>query len=102
GILQVQIGFSGAMTQTVTRQITPASDSVVFDTTVVIPDGTSGPVAITAIARNTLDVAGLDGPVRVTVVSGTAGDTIRPQVNLVASSTDRLELKDSIQITVSG
>jgi hypothetical protein len=102
GIILVQLNLTGAMNQPVVKQVTPVSDSVVFDTTVVIPAGTTGAISITASARNTLDVSGQDGPIRVNVVSGTAGDTIAPLVNLVATASDRLEIKDSLSVTVSG
>ena len=102
GIIQVQLNFTGAFTQSVVRQVTPTADSVVFDTTVVVPEGVAGQLSIIAVARNALDVAGQDGPIRVNVVSSTAGDTIVPGVESVASSNQRLELKDSITVTVEG
>ena len=68
----------------------------------VVPAGVAGALSVTAIARNALDVAGQDGPFRLNVVSTTAGDSIKPRVRSIASSPERLELKDSIQIVVTG
>ncbi len=102
GIIQIQINFAGAFTRSVVKTITPAADSVVFDTTVVVPTGVFGALSITAVARNALDVAGQDGPLIVNVVSASAGDTIKPWLVALASSPERLELKDSITVVVTG
>jgi hypothetical protein len=102
GIIQVQLNFAGAFSRQVVKQIVPPADSVVLDTTVVVPTGISGTLSVTAIARNSLDVSGQDGPINVTVVSATAGDTIRPRVQSSASSAERMELKDSITVVITG
>ncbi|MGE0705489.1 MAG: YncE family protein, partial [Vicinamibacterales bacterium] len=102
GVIQIQINFAGAFTRQVVKQVVPPSDSIVFDTTVVVPAGVSGALQISAVARNALDVSGQDGPIAVNVVSATAGDTIRPRILAVSTSTERLELKDSITVTITG
>jgi hypothetical protein len=102
GIIQVQINFAGAFTRQVIKQIVPPADSVVFDTTVVVPVGVSGALQVTAVARNALDVSGQDGPIAVNVVSATAGDTIRPRIQALSTSAERLELKDSVTVTITG
>jgi hypothetical protein len=102
GIIQIQLNFAGAFARQVVKAVTPPVDSIVFDTTVVVPLGVSGALSITAIARNALDVSGQDGPITINVVSATAGDTIRPRVQSTASSPERLELKDSITVVVTG
>jgi hypothetical protein len=102
GITQIQLNFTGAFTRQVVKQITPPSDSVVFDTTVVVPTAVSGPLSVTAVARNSLDVSAQDGPITVNVVSATQGDTIRPRVRVTSTSAERMELKDSVTVVVEG
>lgn len=102
GIIQLQLLFSGAFTRTVVKPVQPPVDSIVFDTTVVVPNGVAGALNIAAVARNSLDVSGQDGPITVNIVSATAGDTIRPRVLTTATSNERMELKDSITVVVTG
>lgn len=102
GIIQIQVNFAGAFIRQVVKPIAPSQDSVVLDTTVVVPAGITGPLTITAVARNALDVSGQDGPIAVTVISATSGDTIRPRVQSNATALERLELKDSVTVVVSG
>ena len=102
GIIQLQLNFSGAFTQTVVKSVNPASDSVVFDTTIVVPDSASGALAIAAVARNSLDVSGQFGPVQVNLVSATAGDSIRPQVRSFATAPERLELQEMVALEITG
>ncbi len=102
GINEIEFTLSGVINQTITRPINPADDSVRVDTTVALPLGTSGQLAVSVRAKNTLDVNGVDGPVTANVVQGTGGDTISPAVDVAVSALPSLELTDSIFVTVSG
>ncbi|MHB1193359.1 MAG: YncE family protein [Longimicrobiales bacterium] len=102
GITQIRIEIRGALDTTIVKAITPPADSVVVDTTIAIPVNTLGPLQITAIARNALDVAGQDGPLSMIVVPPGAGDTIRPVLRHVSSAPARMELQDSVTIQVTG
>jgi YVTN family beta-propeller protein len=102
GISRVRITVAGAFQAEVNKTITPPRDSVVVDTIIPIPAGITGPIQITAIAWNTLDVAGQDGPLGMGVVGAGAGDTLRPVVGHVAAAVDRMELQDSVFIQVTG
>ena len=42
GIIQLQINFSGAFDQAVVKEVNPATDSIVFDTTIVVPSAAAG------------------------------------------------------------
>jgi hypothetical protein len=61
-----------------------------------------GPLQITAIARNSLDVSGQDGPLSMIVVPAGAGDTIRPVLKHISSAPARMELLDSVTVQVTG
>jgi hypothetical protein len=103
GLNRVQIQLSGQVNETLTRLVDPPSlDTVVFDTVVAIPPTARGTLNVTARGRNGQGLEGLDGPVPLTVVEGTAGDTISPTVRLSVSVADFLELQDSAVVIVAG
>ncbi len=102
GILSVQVATSGASEQTIIRNFNPPVDSVVFDTALVIPAGVTGDMDVTASARSTLDIVGQDGPVTVLVSTVSNGDNISPTGTLMADAPARMELQDSVDVTVSG
>ncbi|MEZ4422875.1 MAG: hypothetical protein R3E98_05665 [Gemmatimonadota bacterium] len=102
GIVQVQLRSRGAADQTLTRTFNPPQDSIAFDTSFVVPDAAVGPLQLEAAARSTLDVEGVDGPVTLVVVSSSAADTIRPSGKIALDAPTRMELGDSVRVTVSG
>lgn len=102
GITQVRIEIRGAVDTTIVKAITPPADSLVVDTTVAIPATALGPLQITTIARNSLDVSGQDGPLSMVVVPPGAGDTIRPSLKHISSAPARMELQDSVVVQVTG
>ncbi|HSW31871.1 MAG TPA: hypothetical protein VLH75_20475 [Longimicrobiales bacterium] len=102
GITQVRIEIRGALDTTIVKAITPPADSVVVDTTIAIPVNTLGPLQITAIARNSLDVSGQDGPLSMIVVGPGAGDTIRPVLKHASSAPVRMETQDSVTVQITG
>jgi hypothetical protein len=71
GIIQVQIEVGGAFQASVVKSINPASDSILLDTIILVPEDAIGPITVTAIARNNLDVTGQDGPITLNVVHRT-------------------------------
>ena len=104
GITQVRIDLGGAFTRTLTRTFTAPMDSVVVDTVVGVPAGTTGALTVTAVARNTLDVSGQDGPLNLTVISSGVGDTIVPRLKqtVTTPSSDRMEVQDLLTLQVTG
>lgn len=102
GITQVRLEITGAFQATLVRSISPPQDSVVMDTIVAIPTGVSGAIQVLGVARNNLDVAGQDGPLNLTVLSGGPGDTIAPRLTHEESAPERMELQDSVVIRVRG
>ena len=104
GVRQVEItvtGIAGVVPSLILTPISPVQDSLVLDTIVAIPAGVTGTMTITARAWNTLDVIGQAGPFTVTVTSATGVDDIPPGVQLTATSDERLELQDFIDIDVT-
>ncbi|MEZ4417440.1 MAG: hypothetical protein R3E10_16925 [Gemmatimonadota bacterium] len=102
GIVQVQLRSTGADEQTLTRSFNPPQDSIAFDTAFVIPDAAVGPLQLVAGARSTLDVEGTDGPITLVVVNSAAADTIRPSGKIAVDAPGRMELGDSVRVTVTG
>ena len=102
GIISVEFEITGAFEANVTQSFNPPPDSVRVDTAVVIPAGTTGSIDVLARARNSLDVAGQDGPVRLTVTAGGATDVSPPSLSMTIASPDRLEARDSLQVQVTG
>lgn len=102
GIIQVRWVISGAFDTTIVRTISPPRDSIVVDTVITIPETAVGPMQITAVARNALDVSGQDGPLTMLVVATGAGDTISPVLKHSSSAPDRMEIQDSVTVVVTG
>ncbi len=102
GIISVEFEITGAFEANVTQSFNPPPDSVRVDTAVVIPAGTTGSIDVLARARNSLDVAGQDGPVRLTVTAGGATDVSPPSLSMTIASPDRLGARDSLQVQVTG
>jgi hypothetical protein len=102
GIIQIRLDVTGAFNASIVRNITPPSDSVVVDTVIAIPAGISGEIQVSATARNNLDVAGQDGPITLTVLAGSVGDTILPRLKHTTTAPVRMELQDSVSIVVTG
>ncbi len=101
GIRQVEIEVTGVVTETILVPISPVLDSLVLDTIVAIPAALSGNMTITARAWNTLDVIGQAGPFTLTVTSAAGTDNVPPTVQLTATSNERLELQDFLDVVVT-
>jgi hypothetical protein len=102
GITQLTLTVSGAYAQTVEWKPNPAVDSLGVDTILTVPSTALGPLTVRAVARNTLDIAGEAIPVVLNVVAPGAGDTIAPALKHVSSAPDRMEIQDSVMLTLSG
>jgi hypothetical protein len=102
GIIQVRVSITGAFDTTIVTPISPPRDSLVLDTVVAVPANAVGPLLITASARNSLDVAGQDGPLGMLVIPAGVGDTIRPVLKHGSTAPERMEIQDSITIEVTG
>jgi hypothetical protein len=102
GVLDMVIEITGAFERLIEIPFNPPPEYVLVDTAVVIPDGLTGFIDVTAKARNGLAVAGQDGPVELEIVDFEIGDETPPTIALTLSSTERLELTDRIMVTVSG
>lgn len=102
GVLQLQLNFTGAFEATILKSFNPPVDSAAMDTVVAIPSGISGDVQVLASARNTLDLIGGVGPYTLHVRSSAAADGAAPTLTSVATSDERLEIKDPVTVTLSG
>ena len=101
GVCQVEITVTGVVTETIVVPVSPVLDSLVLDTLVVIPAGLSGTMTLTARAINALDVVGQAGPFTVIVTAASGGDIVAPTVQLTATSSERLEFQDLIDVVVT-
>ena len=100
--MQVEFQITGAFQDTIRRSFSPPPESVRVDTVVTIPAGTTGAIDIVAVARNTLDVSGQDGPIGLQVVQGGGGDVTLPSLRMEVSAPQRLETKDSVRVVITG
>jgi hypothetical protein len=102
GVLDMTIEITGAFETLIEIPFNPPPEFVLVDTVVVIPDGLTGFIDVTASARNGLAVFGQDGPIRLEIVDVEIGDVTPPRLSVSVSSTERLELDDPITVVVSG
>jgi len=102
GVLDMTIKITGAFETLIEIPFNPPPEYVLVDTVVVIPDGLTGFIEVTASARNGLAVFGQDGPVQMEIVDFEIGDETPPELSVSVSSTERLELDDPITVVVSG
>jgi len=102
GIIEVRLEVRGAFTATISKAVSPPTDSIVLDTVVAIPAGITGTIEVFASARNALDVSGGEGPVVLTVIPAGVGDTIRPRLLHVSTAVARMEIQDRVSIAVTG
>jgi hypothetical protein len=72
------------------------------DTAVFIPLDALGPLVVRVSASNTLGISGTPNEVAVTVGEQGVADTIAPTIEMAVSNDGRLEVTDSIFISVSG
>ncbi len=99
GVSQIVLTVSGALQQTIVKSYSPPRDSVVLDTVVVVPAGTSGNVQLRARAVNAGGASAEYGPVALAVSST---DVIAPTVTMTFGSMPRMELTDSFTVQVHG
>jgi DNA-binding beta-propeller fold protein YncE len=97
GISSITIQVSGVVQQTIVVQFLPPRTAVQADTAVTLPAGASGTLQILATGVNT---KGVQGSAQAVSVGVTDLDILPPWVSLSVSMAPRMELKDSIRVTV--
>ncbi len=104
GIKEIGVSISGpaGLDTVLVRTLPVAQDSVLFDTTMVIPASDTGTISLLASATNALRVTAHDGPITLQLRAAAAGDTIPPRLMQSLSAPDRMELQDSITVKVTG
>ncbi len=101
GIDSMKVFVSGAQDSLFVWRNLASPDSVKRDTSLVVGT-TTGPLNITAAAWSRIGNEGSTAqPVTVEVVNTQVNDTEPPRVALSLTQTDRVELDDSIQVTVT-
>ncbi|HSG09809.1 MAG TPA: hypothetical protein VLA36_15715 [Longimicrobiales bacterium] len=102
GITVVTLKLSGAYSAAVEWRPSPAVDSFAVDTVLSVPPTASGPLTVSAVARNALEVAGQSPTVTMNVVAAGAGDTIAPSLMHSSSAPARMEIQDSVRLSITG
>lgn len=97
GISSITLQITGAVTETIVLQFTPPRTEVQADTAVVVPVGAEGNIQISATGLNT---EGVQGQAEGVSLSITTVDALAPWVSLSVETMDRMELTDSIRVTV--
>jgi hypothetical protein len=99
--LRLDANGPGAFTQTIVWRGLITPDSVVKDTLIVLPN-TPGNMTLTASAYNRRGIVGRTAtPVVIILSTSVAADTAKPQVSVVVGTNGRVELDDSIPVTVT-
>jgi hypothetical protein len=99
GVTEVVLNYRGVTSGSITVPITPPRTNVVVDTTVTLPAGVTGTLELQANAQNGLGARGTSETVTLNV---TTGDQTAPSVSVNALTPARMELTDSIRVTVTG
>jgi len=102
GVTRLDIAVRGAFTQDLVRTFTPATDSAVVDTTLVIPSGLTGEITVEARALNTEGNPGSDGPITLRIVPVGQADQVAPRLQVRVQAPERLETSDSILVELTG
>ena len=97
GVSNITIRVTGVVQQTIFVQFVPPRTTVQADTAVMVPEDISGSIQITASGVNT---KGAQGQSQVVNLNVTDLDLLPPFVSLDVSMAPRLELTDSIRVTV--
>jgi hypothetical protein len=99
GLDRVWLKISGVRTDSITLPVVAGREAV--DTVLQVNTGAAtGALTLQAFARNRRAVTSSTQPVRLTVSSTATTDATPPQVLRVVDSSERVELGDSIRITV--
>ena len=98
GVSDIEVTYRGVVTGTITRTFAPPRTTVVLDTVIQLPT-TAGDLEIRATARNGLGGAGQSNVVSLEVVRG---DETPPLVEYTSFTPSRMELTDSIRVSVTG
>jgi DNA-binding beta-propeller fold protein YncE len=101
GVERVQINYSGLLTGTLLIPVSPSRDTITIDTAIAIPPGIAGTLQLSATVRSVMDVIRTSNVISVVVVNTVQPDTEQPFVGLAISTAPRLELTDSMRITVT-
>lgn len=102
GVSRVEVIVSGAFQTSFVRNFNPAVAETVVDTTLVIPSGITGSIRLEARAINVAGNPGSDGPITLNVVPVGVADQVPPRVRVQMTSPERLEIRDSIRVEVTG
>jgi len=97
GVSSIILQITGAVTETITLQFTPPRTEVQADTAIMVPVGAEGTLQIRATGINT---EGVQGQAEDVLLSITSVDGMAPWVSLSVESMDRMELSDSIRVTI--
>lgn len=97
GVANITIRVTGVVQRTIFVQFVPPRTTAQADTAIVVPEGVSGSIQITASGVNT---RGAQGEAQAVSLNVTDQDLLPPSVSLAVSMAPRMELTDSIRVTV--
>ena len=97
GVSNITLRITGVVSETIFLQFSIPRVSVTADTAIVIPDGSSGTIQISASGVNTRGVEGQAAGVGLLV---TNVDGLPPFVSVTTEAAPRMELTDEIKVTV--
>ncbi len=101
GIPSMRLMYTGVTSDTLVFTFSPVRDSVVVDTAIALPAGVTGTLELTISALNSGGVPGRADPVTLVVEDDVVPDTTRPFLSFTVATRPRMELGDSLRITVT-
>jgi DNA-binding beta-propeller fold protein YncE len=97
GVSSIVLRITGAVSEIISLQFAPPLTEVQADTAITVPDEVSGNIQIAATGVNTF---GVEGQAQSVVLFVSTVDGLPPSVSLSVESAPRMELTDSIRVTV--
>lgn len=100
GVSRIELAYTGVASDTLVLPVA-GLDSVVVDTAIALPAGRAGQLELIASAVNVPGVTGRAEPVILDVQNNVLPDETAPTVSFTVSARDRMEVSDSIRVTVT-
>ncbi|HWV56134.1 MAG TPA: hypothetical protein VNZ57_01565 [Longimicrobiales bacterium] len=101
GLTSYQIDYEGVINGRIHGNFSPAQVAATIDTVIVLPQGADGKLTLTAAAQNVFGIVGRFTTVEVDVTSAAPPDTQAPTLSLRVTGAGRMEVTDSLLITIT-
>lgn len=101
GLTSYQLDYEGVVSGQIHGILTDAPTAATVDTVIALPEGADGTLTLSAAAQNVFGAVGRAATIQIEVTSAAPPDTTPPGVGLDIVAMPRMEVTDSLRITVS-